>query len=90
MWSAAEIRGEAVYQESDQRPVAQPDDRRHIDAVEELLGLVAVEHRRLALFDDVLGPAHGRGRVLFDDLADDQRVEQHAQCCEVLLDGRAR
>jgi hypothetical protein len=37
--------GEAIYKESDQRPVAQPDDRRHVDAVDELLGLVAVEER---------------------------------------------
>ena len=31
--------GEGVDQESDQRAVAQPDDRRHIDAVEQLLAL---------------------------------------------------
>ena len=52
------------------------------------LRLVAVEHRRLAFFHDVLRAAHRGGRILADDLADDQPVEQHADRREVLLDGR--
>ena len=52
------------------------------------LRFVAVEHRRLAFFDDMLGPAHRGGRVLLDHLADDQPIEQHADRGQVLLDGR--
>jgi hypothetical protein len=38
--------------------------------------LVAVEDRRLAFLDDVLGPAHRCGGVLVDHLANDQPVEE--------------
>jgi hypothetical protein len=52
------------------------------------LGHAAVEHRRLAFLDDVAGPAHRCGRILVDDLADDEPVEQPADRGEVLLDRR--
>jgi hypothetical protein len=89
MWSAAEIRAKLYIRRAISARLAQPDDRRHVDAVDQLLGLVAVEHRGPAFFDHVLRPAHRGGGVLFDDLPDDQPVEQHAQCREVLLDGRS-
>jgi hypothetical protein len=38
--------GETVDQQGDQRAVAQPDDRRYIDAVEQCAGLVAEERAR--------------------------------------------
>jgi hypothetical protein len=55
-----------------------------------LAPLAALEHRRLAGLDDVLRPAHRRGRIVRHDLADDQPVEQHADRRELLLDRRRR
>jgi hypothetical protein len=80
---------EGVDQQRDQRAIAKPDDRRHIDAVEQLFRLVAVEHRGLAFLDDVLRATYGGGRIgAGENLADDQPVEQHADRGEVLLDRR--
>ena len=71
-----------------QRPVAQADQRRRVDAVEKLARLFARQHRGLAGFDDVLRTAHRMSRIGRDDLAGDQPVEQHADGGEVLLDRR--
>jgi hypothetical protein len=36
----------------------------------------------------MLGPAHGMSRIGGQDLAHNQPVEQHADRCQVLFDGR--
>ena len=48
------------------------------------------EDRRAAAVDDVPGPAHDRGGVGSDDLADHEPVEQHAHRGQVLLDRGCR
>ena len=80
--------GEGEGHHRNQRPIAQADDGRHVDAVQQLARLFAGEHRGLAGFDDVLGAAHRMRRIGRDDLAGDQPVEQHANGGEVLLDRR--
>ena len=79
---------EAVGHHADQRSIAQADQSRHIDAVEQLARLIWREDRRLASFDGVLGPTDRMGGIDSDHLADDEPVEQHADRGEVLLDGR--
>jgi hypothetical protein len=43
-------------------------------------------HRRLAGFDDMLEPAHGRSRIVRHDLADHQTLENHGHGGELLFD----
>ena len=82
------MRAKAIGHHADQRPVAQPDQGRGVDAVEQLARLVGVQHRGLAALDHVLRAANGMRRVGGDDLAGDQPVEQHADRRQVLLDRR--
>ena len=56
------------------------------DAVERLTGLLGRQHRRFALLDDVLGAAHGVGRIHVEDVAGHQLVEEHAKRGQGLLD----
>jgi len=49
--------GEGENQQSDQRPVAQADDRLGVDAVEELAGFGRRQYRGLAGPDNVFGAA---------------------------------
>lgn len=60
---------ERKHHQRDQRAVAQPRGRRHINAVEQLPRLDRVEHRRLALFRGMTGTAYRRGRIVRHDLA---------------------
>ena len=46
------------------------------------------EHRRLAFLHDMRGPTHRRCRILVDDPADDEPVEQPADGRQMLLDRR--
>ena len=62
--------------------------RMTLDALEQSPGLLLAEDRRLPALDDVLRTAHRMRLVDGEDLADDEPVEQHADCREVLLDGR--
>ena len=80
--------GKGEGHHGDQRPVAQPDHGRRVDAVQQLARLFGIQHRGLAGLDDVLRSAHRMRRVGGDDLAGDQPVEQHADGGEVLLDRR--
>ena len=50
--------GEAEGHQRDQRAVAQADDGRDVDGVEQLARLRRRQHRRLAALDGVLRPAH--------------------------------
>jgi hypothetical protein len=68
---------ERVDQERDQRAIAQADDRARIDALQQLPCFVAIQNGRRAFLDHMLWTAHGGGRILADDLADDQP----AKCC---------
>ena len=52
--------------------------------------LLAVEHRRAPLDDNMLRPAHRVRWIHIDNLADYEPVKQHADCSEVLLDGGLR
>jgi hypothetical protein len=49
--------------DADQRAVAQADQGRGIDAVEQPPSLILGEHRRLAATNDMFGPAHRMGRI---------------------------
>jgi len=83
--------GEEVGHDADQGAVAQADQSRRIDAVEEEeAGLVGRQHRGLTALDDVLGAAQGVGRVDGQHAAGDQPVEAHADRGEMPLDGRLR
>jgi len=82
--------GEGVDQQGNERPVAQPDRCRDIDAVEKLARLISIEHRGLAFLDDMLRAAHRRGWVDLNDLADDEPVKEHANRRQVLLNGWGR
>jgi hypothetical protein len=78
--------GEGEGHDADQRPVAQPDHGRDIDAVRQLACLFGVQHRGLAGLDDVLRAPDRVRRVGGHDLAGDQPVEHHADGGKVLLD----
>ena len=60
------------------------------DGIEESAGLVGCEDGRFAALDDVLRPADGACRVNFDNVADDEPVEEHPDGGQVLLDRRRR
>ena len=91
--------GEGVDHHADEGAIAQADERRFVrfradgagrvcddlDAVEQLAGLLGRQYRRLAFFNDILGAAHGVGRVHIEDVAGDKPVEQHSQGGHVLL-----
>ena len=79
---------EGEHHERDQRPVAQPDRRGDVDAVEQRPRLGRIQHRRLALAHAVRRTADGGGGIERHDLADDQPVEQVADGGELLLDRR--
>jgi len=81
---------EGIGHYRDQRAVTQAHERRDVDAVEQLAGLFGGQHRGLAALNDMLGPAHGMGRVGGEHLADHEPVEQHADRRQVLLCGRLR
>jgi hypothetical protein len=81
---------EGVGHDADQRTVAQADESRGIDALDQDASLVGGEHGGLAALDDVLGPAHRGGGIAGEDAASDEPIEQHADGGEVLLDGRLR
>ncbi len=70
---------ERIDHQPDQRAVAQADDGRRVDRVDELARLGRVEHRRLAAPHDVARPAHGGGGVGRHDLAVTMPIEQVAQ-----------
>ena len=79
---------EGIGEGGDQRPIAQIPHRVRRDRVEQFAPLLAVEHRRLAGFYDVLRTAHGRGRVCRHNLAGDEPIEQHPHGGELLLHAR--
>ena len=83
-------RREVEDHEPDQRPVAQPDRRADIDAVEQLTRLGRVEHRGLSRAHAVGRAADGGGRVARHDLAGDKPVEQVTQGGQAQLGGRRR
>ena len=80
--------GEAEGHQRDQRAVAQADDGRDVDAVEQLARLRRRQHRRLAALGRVLRPAHRVGGIDRENLPDDEIIEQHPDRGEMLLDGR--
>ena len=82
--------GETVDHQADQRAIAQAHRRGGIDAVEQLAGFGRLQHRRLALAHDMLGPAHRGGWIDRHDLADHQPVKEMADGGEPLLHGGRR
>jgi hypothetical protein len=72
----------------DQGAVAQAHERAGVDRLEQRAHFVRDERRRLSRPDAVPRPLDGRRRVIRQDLADHQIVEQHADRRQVLLDGR--
>ncbi len=81
---------ERIGEGGDQRSVPQIAHRLGGDGIQQPPPFVAFKHRRLAGVHDVLGTAHGGGRVVRHDLAGDQPVEQHPHGGELLLHGRRR
>lgn len=77
---------EGVDHKTDQGAVAQARLGTHIDAVDQLAGLVGSEHRRLAAPYHMHRPAHGRRRVERQHAAGRQPIEHHAHCREALFD----
>jgi hypothetical protein len=59
--TAADTRANVYSRKGDEGAVAQADQGRYIDAVEQLAGFVAFGDRRLALGDDMLRAADGGG-----------------------------
>jgi hypothetical protein len=57
---------------ADQRPVAQADNDRDVDAVQQLARLFGIQHCGLAGLDDMLRAADGVGRIGGDDLTGDR------------------
>ena len=58
------------------------------DAVEQIARFLGRQHGRLAFLDGVFGAAHGVGGIHVQNAARHQRMEQHTQRGQVLLDGR--
>jgi hypothetical protein len=79
---------ESVCHHPDQRPIAEAHHGRRIDTLYKCARLVGGEHRRLATLHDVLRPADGVRRVGCEHAAADEPVEQHSDCCQVLLNRR--
>jgi hypothetical protein len=82
------MRAKAVGEGGDQGAVPQIAQGRGRNRGEQFAPFVALENRRLAGLDDVLGPAHRRRRVHRYDLAGDEPVEQHAHGRKLLLHTR--
>jgi hypothetical protein len=57
-----------------------------VDRIEELPRLVRRQHRRLAFLRRVLRTPHARRRIVRDDLADHQIIEEHSERRQMLLD----
>ena len=53
---------EGIDHQADERAVAEADDGRGVDRVDELPRFLRIEHRRLAAPHDVARPAHGARR----------------------------
>jgi hypothetical protein len=70
--------------------IAQADDTRSVDAVEQRTRRGGIEHRRLPARHDVPWPAHRHGRVDWHHLVGDGPVEQVTDRGEPLLDARRR
>jgi hypothetical protein len=79
---------EAENHDGDDRTVAQADQCRGVDTVEEFAGVIGGQDGRLSTLHDVTRAAHGGRGVHRDDLSDDEVIEQHADGGEVLLYGR--
>ena len=60
----------------DQRPIAQPYQRRRINAVEQTAGFGGGQHGGLACLDHVFGAVYRSGRVGRDHLADHQTSQR--------------
>ena len=82
--------GEAVDQQADKRPVAQPDHARDINALQQQPRISAIQHRRLAPLHHMARPAHGGSRINRQHLADHQPVAEHADGGQAQFHGRGR
>ena len=80
--------GERVGHRREQRAIAQRYERVGREAGEQIVHLLGRQNRRFAFLDHMFWSAHGMGRIVRDDLPDDEPVEEHAHSCEMLLDGR--
>ena len=69
---------------------SQPHDVIGFDGAQQVAGLVGGQHGGLALAELLARRLHGECRVVLDDAACDQVVEQHADGGHVLLEGGGR
>jgi hypothetical protein len=72
--------GEGVGHHADQGAVAQADEGRGVDALDQHAGLVGREHGGLAALDDVLGAAHGGGGIGGEE-SQSNSMRMAARCC---------
>ena len=75
-----------VDHHADQCPISQSDKMARIHRLEKLLRFVRCQHRRLAFLRAVLRATNAGRRIIGNDLPDNQAVEKHSECCEMLLD----
>lgn len=71
--------------EGNERPIAQPDNGRRVDGIEQQPSLSCRENRCLAFADDNLWTLHRCGWVHSKDSAGHEVVEQHSDRRQVLL-----
>ena len=81
---------EAVDEDAQERAVAEADQVRGVDAVEEGPGLLRGEDGGFPGLDHMPRPADRARGVEGEDLTDDEPVEEHPERREVLLDSRRR
>ncbi len=94
---------EAIDHNRDQSAVAQPEQIRLIgrlciigwflgnrDALDQRMGLLGRQDRRLAFLDRVARAPHRMGRIRVDNMAGHKPVEEHANRGQVLFYGRRR
>ena len=68
--------------------VADPDEARGVDVLDQVSSLIRVEHRRFPFLRRVARPAHGGRWIHVHHLTDHQMIEERPDRGEVLLDGR--
>ena len=81
---------EGVAHQSDQRPIAQPEQRADINRSQQVMHFVGIEDRGLPFLDAMLWSTDRMCGVRGDDLAGNQPIEEHADGGQVLLDGLLR
>ena len=75
---------------ADQSPVTKPDDVVGINGLEQSLHLIGVEDGCEPFGNDMLWSPYSMCWIVFDDLANNEPIEEHPDGCQVLLDRGGR